>query len=140
MILQVFKKLSVIDGRTRNYGTDQPLFDAEVHIVQAVKEHEGIHVTALADMLNVTKGAVSQTLMKLQKKGMVVKEPDSQNQSRLCLKLTPKGEVAYTNHEALHRNFDDALKSILQDETEDHKQFLIKFLTELDSELEKFEE
>lgn len=139
-ILRVFKKLSIIEGRTRNYGTDQPLFDAEVHIIKAVREHEGIHITALAEMLNVTKGAVSQTLMKLQKKDMVVKEPDIQNQSRLCLKLTPKGEVAYENHEILHRNFDNVVKNILHYESEENKQFLFKFLSELDGELENFEE
>lgn len=139
-ILSVFKKISVIDGKTRNYGTDQPLYDAEVHLIKVIKENEGIHITALAERLNVTKGAVSQVIMKLQKKGMVVKEPDSSNQSRILLKLTEKGQIAYVNHEALHKNFDDMVQGILQNESDKNKEFLSKFLSDLNNKLIDFEE
>lgn len=139
-ILSVFKKISAIDGKTRNYGTDQPLYDAEVHLIKVIKENEGIHITALAEKLNVTKGAVSQLIMKLQKKGMVVKEPDTSNQSRILLKLTNKGQIAYVNHEALHKNFDDMVEGILKDETKENKEFISKFLSDLDEKLVSFEE
>ena len=71
-LLRVVTKLSDIDGKTRNYGTDQPLFNAEIHMIKSIKENEGIHVTGLADMLGVTKGAVSQIIQKLERKGMIV--------------------------------------------------------------------
>ena len=67
--MRVVTKLSEIDKRTRYYGTDQSLFEAEIHMIKSIKENEGIHVTGLADMLGVTKGAVSQILKKLETQG-----------------------------------------------------------------------
>lgn len=138
LILGISKKISQIEGKTRNYGTDQPIFGSEVHIIKSIMENEGIHITALAEMLNVTKGTISEVIIKLQKKGMVVKEPDSNNLSRMCLKLTEKGKKAYINHEALHKRFEDAIKNIIKEEPEENKQFLFQFFSDLDSTLTEF--
>jgi DNA-binding MarR family transcriptional regulator len=61
----------------------------------------------LADMLGVTKGAVSHIIMKLEHKGMVIKDTDPRNLSRLMLRLTSKGERAYLHHEKLHQKYDE---------------------------------
>ncbi len=129
---KVFRKLSKINSMTRNYGTNELLYEAEVRVIKAVKENEGIHVTALAEMLEVTKGAVSHSLVQLKKKGMIVKQPDSTNQSRLLLKLTEKGEIAYSNHEKLHEKINNVIESILADESSDFESCLSDFLSKLD--------
>jgi DNA-binding MarR family transcriptional regulator len=139
-VLKVFKKIQEIEKKTRTYGTDKMLYDAELHIIKAIQENEGIHVTLLADLLKVTKGAVSQNLMKLQKKGMIIKIPDSTNQSRLLLRLTDKGVVAYHNHEKLHAAFENLIEEILKGEPKEQKQFLHDFLTKLDLSLQNFKE
>lgn len=137
--LRVVTGISEIDDRTRRYGTDQPLHNAEIHMIKAIKQNEGIHVTGLADILGVTKGAVSQIIQKLERKGMIVKEIDPQNQSRLILRLGPKGETAYLFHEELHRSFDELLNSALKDASEEEKAFLRSFLNSLDEKLDTFE-
>lgn len=137
--LRVVTKLSEIDGKTRYYGTDQPLFNAEIHMIKSIKENEGIHVTGLADMLGVTKGAVSQIIMKLERKGMIVKDTDPRNLSRLVLKLTPKGETAYLNHEEMHRQFDELFHAALENASEENKAFLKDFLNSLDEKIDAFE-
>ena len=55
-------------------------------MIKSIKENEGIHVTGLAEMLGVTKGAVSQIIMKIEKKKMIVKDTDPRNLSRLVLR------------------------------------------------------
>ncbi|WP_199617399.1 MarR family transcriptional regulator [Paenibacillus alkalitolerans] len=35
---------------------------SEIHTLNEIREHEGIHITALAERCGVTKGAVSQVL------------------------------------------------------------------------------
>jgi len=137
--LRVVTKLSEIDSKTRYYGTDQPLYEAEIHMIKSIKENEGIHVTGLADMLGVTKGAVSQIIKKLESKDMIVKDTDPRNLSRLVLRLTPKGETAYLHHEELHQEFDGLFNATLENASEENKTFLKDFLNSLDEKIDAYE-
>ncbi len=139
LFLRVVTKLFEVDKKIRNYGTDQPLYEAEIHMIKAIKENDGIHVTGLADMLGVTKGAVSQIIMKLQRKGMIKKEADPCNLSRLMLHATPKGETAYLHHQRLHKEFDDVFEGILESAAEQEKEFLKNFLIALSNKIDSFE-
>jgi DNA-binding MarR family transcriptional regulator len=136
-LLRLMVVLSEVDKRTRNYGTDRQLHEAEIHTIAAVKENPGAHVTGIAEALGVTKGAVSQILLKLQKKGMIAKESDAGNRSRLIVRLTPTGETAYANHERLHREFDGMVSAVLREATEENKAFLKGFLESLEERLDK---
>jgi DNA-binding MarR family transcriptional regulator len=133
-------KLLEVDKKTRYYGTDEPLFEAEIHMIKSIKENEGIHVTGLAEKLGVTKGAVSQIIMKLARKGMIAKDKDINNQSRLILTLTPKGETAYLYHEKFHQEFDSFIEDILKDASEENKAFLKRFLDLLEIKIDHFEQ
>ena len=61
--------------------------------------------------------------MKLEGKGMIVKDTDPGNLSRLMLKLTPKGEIAYLYYEKLHQEFDRLFHVALENATEENKAF-----------------
>ena len=135
-LLRLGIKISELDKQTNYYGTDKQLFEAEIHMIKAIKENEGIHVTGLAEKLGVTKGAVSQIIMRLQKKGMIIKEIDPHNLSRLILRLTPKGETAHLHHEKIHQEFDDLVNNILKDSSDEEKTFLKKFLISLEKKVD----
>ncbi|MBS7526383.1 MarR family transcriptional regulator [Fusibacter paucivorans] len=137
-LLRVVWKLFEADRKSRFYGTDKELFEAEIHMIKAIKDNEGIHVTGLAQLLGVTKGAVSQIIMKLQKKGMIIKETDPNNLSRLVLKLTSTGEIAYSNHEKLHQAFDDLVNDTLKDASDENVEFLGAFLSSLENNIDYF--
>lgn len=138
-LLRVINKFDEIDKKSRYYGTDTPLFSAEIHMLTIIKENEGIHVTGIADKLGVTKGAVSQIVNKLNKKGLIKKETDLHNQSKLTLSLTQKGQIAQLNHEEFHKKFDILIKSILKDASEENIKFLKDFLHSFEYQLENFE-
>lgn len=139
-LLRVILKFQDIDKQTCFYGTDEQLFNSEIHMIKAIKENEGIHVTGLAHLLGVTKGAVSQILAKLEKKGLIVKEKDVDNQSRLVLRLTPKGEIAHMNHEIYHNRINGLIEGALEDASEEETAFLKSFLDRLENKLENFED
>lgn len=139
-LLTVIYKFMENDKQIRYYGTDTPLFSSEIHMIRAIKEEEGIHITGLANKLGVTKGAVSQIVNKLNKKGFVKKETDSNNQSKLIIKLTPKGEIADANHTKLHDKFDILVNDILKDASNEEIKFLNNFLNKVEAQIEDFEE
>ena len=95
-----------IEARIRNYGTDVQVHEAEIHMIKAIQQTGPCHISGLAKKLEVTKGNVSQIIMKLEKKGLVSKIPDEENHSRLTITLTPKGKTAYARHEEIHLRFD----------------------------------
>lgn len=137
--LRIVSKISEFDKKTRYYGTDKPLYEAEIHMIKSIKENEGIHVTGLADMLGVTKGAVSQIIMKLDHKGMIIKATDPRNQSRLLLRLTSKGETAYMHHEKLHRKYEEIFDDLLENAAEENKIFFRELLNSLEKQIDAFE-
>jgi DNA-binding MarR family transcriptional regulator len=136
--LRIASKIAELDKKIRHYGTDQALYNAEIHMIKCIKENEGIHVIGLADMLGVTKGAVSHILMKLEHKGMVIKDTDPRNLSRLMLRLTSKGETAYLHHEKLHRKYDALFNAALKSTTEENMAFLKSFLNCLEEQIDIF--
>lgn len=139
-LLRVVYNFFKIDKKTRYYGTDVPLFPSEIHMINSIKQTEGIHVTGLANNLKVTKGAVSQIIMKLEKKGLVKKEKDINNQSKLVLKVTPKGEEAHSNHEKFHEKIDAMVNEIVKDASEENVKFFKDALTTLNEKLENFKQ
>lgn len=138
-LLTVIYKFIENDKQIRYYGTDTPLFNSEIHMIRAIKEEEGIHITGLAKKLGVTKGAVSQIVNKLNRKGFITKETDIHNQSRLVIKLTCKGEIANANHVKLHDKFDALINDILKDASNEEVLFLKNFLSRVEEQIDNFE-
>ncbi len=134
---RVATKFSDIDKNSELELDDENYVNTEMHIVKIIKEHEGIHTTAIAEMLGVTKGAVSQVTNRLEKKKIIIKERDEQNQSRLILKLTEKGERLYDVHESFHKELNDLIKETLEHATEENKIFLNNFLDSVENKILK---
>ncbi len=132
-LLTVTWKLFESDKKLRNFGTDTILYEAEIHMIMYIKDNPDLHVSGLAKKIGVTKGAVSQIVTKLVKKGMVVKTKDEANLSRTLLRLTGKGEVAYKVHEKMHNEFDLGVEEILTDATVEQLEFLHDFLRKLEN-------
>jgi DNA-binding MarR family transcriptional regulator len=85
-----------------SFGTGVAMFRREIHTVQAIGRNPGINVTDLAEYMGVTKGAVSQTITKLTKKGLVRKTYAPGNAKEVILELTDLGQIGFQNHEKFH--------------------------------------
>ena len=85
-----------------SFGTGKLMHTKEIHTIQAIGRYPGINVTRLAEQMAVTKGAVSQTISKLVKKGLVRKRKIFGNRKEVVLELTDLGWIGYNNHEKFH--------------------------------------
>ena len=137
-LMSLAMQLGAIEKQIRCYGTDVPIHMAEIHMIKAIKEMDGIHGMGLAEFFGITRGAVSQTLLKLERKGLVEKEPHSANLSRLRLKLSAKGETAYAHHEQLHDLFDQAVEAELSHHPDAFRETLASFLRSMQDALSSF--
>ncbi len=70
------------------------LHASEIHLMKTVAIYPDVNASGIARLLGVTKGAISQTLSRLVKKGVLSKETDTSNRNELKISLTPFGTEA----------------------------------------------
>lgn len=115
ILLEAFHHLMVqtmaMDKAPKEFDTGMKLHRSEIHTVQAIGQHEDINLTRLAAHMEITKGAASQMVRKLERKGLVKKEKRADNAKEVLLALTPLGWRGYHAHEAFHASMADAFKA-----------------------------
>lgn len=104
---EVLTKVELLHTPSRDFGTGVPIYRKEIHTLQAIGRHPRINITALAEHMGVTKGAVSQTVAKLIKKGMVRKTYAKGSKKEVILGLTNLGWIGFHNHEKFHMDMFD---------------------------------
>ena len=108
---------------------DVRVMNSEMQLIRTVGYHDGISVGGAATELGITKGAVSQTLGRLEKKGLISKEQDPGNASRLRLHLTDRGLEIHRAHERYHEELKALEEELLSEVDEKSRAFLERYLT-----------
>ena len=135
-LVRVAYKLLGGDRMTLTYGTDVKIHGSEIHMICHIKRNQGSHISGIARDINVTRGAVSQIVKKLEKKGLVKKVESVESRRRLDLILTEKGEKAYIGHQMLHNVFTDNLKDVLKDYKHEQFEIIAEFMSELEESID----
>ena len=108
----------------KNYGTEDLLYMAEVHLLQQIAKNDGITVTQLAQIRGKSSSSISQLVNKLVRKGMICREAIPNDKKRFKLRLTEKGEIVNTYHEKYDKGYYlDTLKKADDYSLEDMKLF-----------------
>ena len=119
----------LLEKTPRSFGTDEMLSASEIHLIEMIGDYEeNCSVTELAKSRGITKGAVSQCLKKLEKKGLSFKVDDPNNMSKCIVKLTSKGKTAYYAHRYWHEKIDGGFEEYCKNLEEDKISFLVEFM------------
>jgi DNA-binding MarR family transcriptional regulator len=110
---RIARKKSELEKEPHQYGTGMLLQHAEMYLVEILGQNEGMSVTRIAGIMQITKGAVSQTLKKLERKGLVQKFADPANASRTLLYLSTEGKRVLKAHQKWHRKVDGGFTEYL---------------------------
>jgi DNA-binding MarR family transcriptional regulator len=105
--LRLMNKFNKLSKQTFDFGTGDVLYPAEVHVIDEIGKKNGETVTGLCKLFGVTKGAISQIVGKLSRKGYVTKVRNENYGKEIILSLTPKGKKAFDAHIQLHDAIDD---------------------------------
>jgi len=90
LFLKILHLYSVISRKPVDYGTGDLLYFTEIHTISVVGKNREVNMTRLAEMMGVTKGAISQTVKKLVNKNLILKT-NITNRKEVNLKLSDKG-------------------------------------------------
>ncbi len=113
----------------KRFGTDHDLSHSEIHLIEMIGDNEDLSVTDIAGLIGVTKGAVSQSLKRLERKGLTGKQPDPENRSRSLVFLTAKGNMAYWAHKHWHETMDGGFRQYLEELNIEDTRVIVEFLT-----------
>lgn len=106
-----------------DYGTGTKYNPVEVHTISYIADYPGITITEIAIEWNRTKGAVSQTIKKLENMGLLYREKKIGNDKKIRLYLTEKGMELDRMHRAFDsRNYKGFLEKMYSYCTEDEIQ------------------
>lgn len=118
------------------------LHASELHLLQVIQRggENSRNITRIAQHLGVTKGAVSQTLTKLVKKGVVHKAIDTQRKNELILTLTSIGSSMMAQFIEEKAKKSKAHDELFTDFTDEDMTTILRFLAKLESALAEAEQ
>jgi DNA-binding MarR family transcriptional regulator len=108
------------------------LYPSEVHLMLVIKNDIDTNATEIAKQLGLTKGAVSQTLLRLEKKGIILKTKDPYNKNELTLSLTTLGEEAYELCQSSQASFIEAHEGYLAKRDSKEREVILNFLLHME--------
>ncbi len=131
LIEQIFlfiNKIIFLEKRNIFQLRGAKLYPSEIHLIMFINKDRDSNATRMAEKLGLTKGAVSQTLTRLDKKGIVRKTKDPFNKNELTVSFTPFGkeviEAYLKTLKGIHEQFDRYLSSLREEERAVIKKFI----------------
>lgn len=85
------------------------LYRMEIHVIVAIAENPDMNLTGLAEVLGVTKGAVSQKVKILEKKEYIKIFKNSNNNKEILFQLTEKGNRVFLGHQLFHLKLNERI-------------------------------
>lgn len=131
------RKKIELEKTPHEFGGGVVLQHAEMYLLETLANDEGQNLTRIAEHMQITKGAVSQTLKKIEEKGLVRKFPDPANASRALLYLSPKGKkvvrVYRQRYQRADGEFIDYLEGLKEGDVQTIRDFLNRYEFFLDN-------
>ena len=128
-ILEIFIKLinkyNAMGKHPMTFGTEHAFYHSERHMLDIVGDETGLNITEFAKAAGVTKGAISQVVTKLEKKGALQRYRSDENNKEIRLRLTKLGETIYAHHQKVNEESINHLLKELNKHPEDKIDFLI---------------
>lgn len=131
---QIYSVIQIISNRAnlpQDFGVGHKLYTAQIHIISVIGEKPGCSPLELSQKLNITKGAVSQTLSKLEKMELIEKRKGGQYPNRIQIYLTSSGEQVLEEHQSHHARKLEKLYAMMESTSKEEEQAIEKFLETL---------
>lgn len=102
LFIRLSNKYNALERIPVDYGAGKDIYHSERHLLDQIGEHPEKNVTELARFVGVTKGAISQTVKKLENKNLVQRYKGEENDKEVLLKLTETGNEVFETHKAMN--------------------------------------
>lgn len=134
-LLCTIRQFNIFDDEAHYFGGSQPLYTSEIHVIDYIGSREGLCASDIAREMGVTRGAISQILKKLEKKGYLTKTADPDNKLRFNLGLSDLGRQAYEKHQEYHGYLEAMIDELTECSDSGERRIIYDFLARLEKRL-----
>ena len=134
-LLLEYTNLAEINDDIHNVPDLTGYNNSELNCLDAVGRTEHPNVTALAEEMRMTKGAISKILRKLSDKGAVEPYQLGTNRQRIFYRLTDAGQILFDTHRERHRGWEERELSFFRSLSEEERAGAIRFFTDYNTDL-----
>jgi DNA-binding MarR family transcriptional regulator len=136
LFLKILHLYSVIGRKPKDYGTGDLLYFTELHTITVVAKNKEINLTQLAEIMGVTKGAISQTIRKLVNKNLIQKS-NINNRKEVNLKLSEKGMVVLKSQETFQKEIFNFAGTLYDQSRPEDRDLVRRLFLAISSDMEK---
>lgn len=135
LFLKILHLYSIIGRKPKDYGTGDLLYFTEIHTITMVGKNKEINMTQLAEMMGVTKGAISQTIRKLVNKNLIFKS-NINNRKEVNLKLSEKGILVFKSQESFQKEIFTFAGSLYEKASPEDRELVKRLFLAISSNME----
>jgi DNA-binding MarR family transcriptional regulator len=137
--IRMVHQYNALEKHPVTYGTKHDFHHSERHMLDIFGDNPAKNMSEIASMIGVTKGAVSQFVSKLEKKGTIRRLREPGNHKEVLVELTPQGKEIYQLHQATNQETISDLLRELRKYPSEKIDFLLKMFKWLEDYLEMSE-
>ena len=104
------------------------LYPSEIHAIECIAATRALNLTELSNQLGLTKGAVSKSVGKLEKIGLLRRYKYVSNQKEVYFHLTELGVQAYEGHKRYHEAMDRVMEQYGEAVSKEKGEEILHFL------------
>ena len=131
-IRRVTNRLIFLEKRSVFRHEGLRLHPSEIHLMQVIAEHPDLNAGEMAQKLGVSNGAVSQTLARLERKGVIKKAKDPSLKNRVSAAFTASGRQAIQRFEEEQASSVESFSTYLAGLSELEREVIGSFLSQVD--------
>lgn len=137
LFIRLVNKYKALEKIPVDYGVGRDLYHSERHLIDQIGDNPEMNITEFAQFQGVTKGAISQTVKKLENKGVVRRYKRGQNDKEVFLELTEAGRTIYKKHKEVSQESIVPLYEELKRHSDEKVNFLVDMFKWLDTFLDE---
>ena len=137
LFIRLANKYKALEKIPADYGVGSDLYHSERHLIDQIGDYPEMNISELARYLGVTKGAISQTVKKLENKGLVIRYKGEDNDKEVFFKLTDTGKKIYIMHKQVNQETIIPLYEELKKYSDDKVYFLVDMFKWMDGFLDE---
>ncbi len=132
LLRRVVNRLIFLEKRSVFQEGRLRLHPSEIHLMQLISERPGLSAGQMAQNLDVSNGAVSQTLARLERKGVIEKCRDRYLKNRVTVSFTPLGETAIRRFEEQQASSAESFWKYMAGLSESERKVIWDFLSHME--------
>jgi DNA-binding MarR family transcriptional regulator len=132
-ILFVINQFFLFEKKNEFHFENLTLYPSELHLLLAIHDKDVRNITRIAEDFGLTKSAISQTVSRLVKKGILIKQKDPYAKNALSFIFTPFGERAAAQFIQKKNDVVSQLLRFTSELTDSENQVINRLLTEMEA-------